>query len=116
LVPPAVVDRVCADGVVDPGRPPRLLRVRRIRSHEHRAWQHRNRSSVEGEEERDDRWALPGSEREVDCQVVPSGQGASWFADTWACMAARRGHDDTARGVRAGGWPVGPMCRRAPAK
>jgi hypothetical protein len=30
------------------GRPPRLLRDRRNRSHEHRAWRHRKRSSVEG--------------------------------------------------------------------
>ena len=34
-----------------PGRSPRLLQVRGKRSREHQAWRHRNRTSVEGEED-----------------------------------------------------------------
>jgi hypothetical protein len=47
----------CADVVAGPGRPPRLSQVRRFHRHDHRVWRHQIRSSVEGEEERDDYWA-----------------------------------------------------------
>jgi hypothetical protein len=49
--PPVMVTSVLMAESRAPGRSPRLLRVRRKRSCEHRAWRHRNRTSVEGEED-----------------------------------------------------------------